>query len=201
MDRMFKRFCQLKKCLALSLFWFFSAAQASNFLSTGHSFLQSTYLIEISQESPLSQKAKALSFGGFETSGGDWVGFGRRYSARWHDTRLSWMTQINPHFGVIWGLSSGERAEKYVISPGVRLGFLFQTQPAKNRFFTVSASTILGGRLQEKTCTADYGEIGGVQQVNRRLAASLLEPAETLKYLYNEKPESSLQVRYRLSFF
>ncbi len=30
---------------------------------------------------------------------------------------------------------------------------------------------------------ADYGDIGGVQRVNCRLAATELEPKETLKYL------------------
>jgi hypothetical protein len=174
--------------------------QADNFLSQGHTFAQSTYLIEVSQDSPLSLKARGMRYGGFETSGGNWVGFDNWYSTEWRDTRLSWITQVNANLGLIWGLSSGERAEKYSIDSGLRLGFLFQTQPRKHSLLSISGSTVLGGRLREKTCTADYGEIGGVQTVNCRLAASVLEPSDTLNYLYNEKPESSVQIRYRLSF-
>lgn len=44
-----------------------------------------------------------------------------------------------------------------------------------------------GGRLKEKICIADYGDIGGVQRVNCRLEATELEPKETLKYLFNER--------------
>jgi hypothetical protein len=44
------------------------------------------------------------------------------------------------------------------------------------------------GKLREKSCTADYGEIGGVQEVNCRMAASILPPSETLKYKFNDKP-------------
>jgi hypothetical protein len=191
----------IRKSVALAVFVCVPAVGASNFLSSGHSLAQSTYLIELSQDSPLSLKARALRLGGFETSGGDWVGFNRWYSANWNDTRLSWMTQFSPNLGLLWGVSSGEKAEKYVIDPGVRLGFLFQTQPARHSLLTISASTVLGGRLREKSCTADYGDIGGVQQVNCRLAATLLEPSETLNYLHYEKPETTLQIRYRRSFF
>ena len=185
---------------AVGLLVLVSTAHAANFLSSGHSFTQSTYLIEIRQDSPLSLKARSMSYGGFETSQGNWVAFDNWYSAKWNDTRLSWITQFNANFGLIWGLSSGEQAEKYSIEPGIRLGLLFQTQTGKNKFLSITGSTMLGGRLKEKTCTADYGEIGGVQEVNCRLAASTLEPSQTLNYLYNEKPESSVQIRYRLSF-
>lgn len=185
---------------ALSSIVWMSSTQAANFLSKDHTFIQSTYLIEITQDSSLSLKARNLSLGGFETSGGNWVGFNSWYSTKWSDTSFSWITQLNPHLGLIWGLSSGERAEKHSIDPGLRLGFLFQTQSGKRSLFSISGSTILGGRLREKTCTADYGEIGGVQEVNCRLAATVLEPSETLKYLYNEKPIGSVQIRYSLFF-
>lgn len=175
--------------------------QADAYLGRGHSLFDSTYLIEITQETSLSQKARGMRSGGYETSGGNWVGFGNWYSTNWSDTRISWITQVNPNFGVIWGLSSGERAEKHRIDPGLRLGVLFQTQPRKHSLLTLSASTVVGGKLREEACVADYGEIGGVQKVNCRLAASVLEPSETLNHLLIEKPESSIQIQYRFFFF
>jgi hypothetical protein len=173
------------------------SAKADGFLEQGHSISRSTYLIEIAQDSRLSLMVRGLRNGGFETSGGSWVTFENWYSTNWHDTRLSWITQVNRNFGVIWGLSTGERAEKYTIEPGFRLGFLFQSQPSKQSLLTFSGSTMLGGRLKEKTCTANYGQIGGVQTVNCRLAASELAPSETLNYLFSEKPESSVHLRFK----
>ena len=59
---------------------------------------------------------------------------------------------------------------------------------------------MLGGTLHEKSCSADYGQIGGVQEVNCRLAASTLPPAETLRYLLNEKPYNHNQVSLMLTW-
>lgn len=174
-----------------------NSVRADGFLEQGHSLSRSTHLIEIAQDSRLSLMVRGLRNGGFETSGGSWIAFENWYSTNWHDTRLSWITQVNRNFGVIWGLSTGERAEKYTIEPGFRLGFLFQSQPSKQSLLTFSGSTMLGGRLKEKTCTANYGQIGGVQTVNCRLAASELAPSETLNYLFNEKPESSVHLRFK----
>lgn len=188
-----------KAVVALTVIWPFSI-RADAYLERGNSFLTSTYLIEVAQDTRLSLMVRGLRNGGFETSGGSWVGFDNWYSSSWHDTRLSWITQVSRNFGVIWGLSTGERAEKYTIDPGLRLGFLLQGQPSKQSLLSLSASTMLGGRLREKTCTADYGQIGGVQTVNCRLAASVLPPSETLNYLINEKPESSVRVQFKYSY-
>lgn len=180
--------------------WCAPAAMADPFNSESHGGFLSTHLIEATQNTSLSLRARTLSRGGFETAGGDWVALGDWYSADWKDTRLSWMTQLTPHLGLIWGLSTGERAKKYVIDPGLRIGFLFQSELGKNNLISVSFSSTVGGRLKEKTCTADYGEMAGVQQVNCRLAASALAPAETLKYMINEKPTNVAQLRYQFSF-
>lgn len=59
---------------------------------------------------------------------------------------------------------------------------------------------MFGGRLKEKTCSADYGEIGGVQTVNCRLAASTLQPAETLQYLMNEKPKQDMLISVKWTY-
>jgi len=191
---------KLTKAILLGLAICSFNAKADAFLEQGNSLLSSTHLIEIAQDTRLSMKVRGLRNGGFETSGGSWIGFDRWYSASWHDTRLSWITQINRNFGVIWGLSTGERAEKYSIDPGLRLGFLLQTQVTKSSLLTLSGSTMLGGRLKEKTCTANYGAIGGVQTVNCRLAASELPPSQTLNYLLSEKPESSIQLQFKYSY-
>jgi len=61
-------------------------------------------------------------------------------------------------------------------------------------------TTRIGGHLRERACTADYGEIGGVQRVNCRLAATPLEPRETLQYLWDERPGDRLQASVGLMF-
>jgi hypothetical protein len=177
-----------------------ASAHAATSLQEGSTILQSTHLIEIANDTRLSIKSRGLRYGGFETSGGNWVDFGKWYSTDWHDTRLSWMTQLNRNLGVIWGLSTGEKAEKYEIEPGLRLGFVYQAQLSKHTNFSVTGSAIVGGRLQEKPCVANYGAIGGVQTVNCRLAASVLPPQQTLQYLLNEKPESHVQFRFMQLF-
>jgi len=193
-----------KACLCLSVVMAFAwtqAAHADPGWYPARSLLGSTHLIEITQDTYLSSKKRGLRHGGFETSGGSWVGFDQWYGTDWNDTRVSWITQVNQSAGVIWGLSTGEKAKKYAIDPGFRIGFLFQTQLGKRASLSLTGSTVVGGKLREKACMADYGDIGGIQVVNCRLAASTLAPSETLKYLYNEKPDSSVQLRYRLMFF
>lgn len=158
-----------------------------------------TQLIEVRQDSDLSRKLGQFRSGGFESSQGAWVSFHPWYSTAWKDTSIAWMTQLTPHLGLIWGGSTGERGEKYTIAPSLKLGAVFQTEPLKNTIFSIKATTLLGGTLKEKSCSADYGDIGGVQEVNCRLAASTLEPAETLKYLLNDKPYNQNQILIQLT--
>ena len=101
-----------------------------------------------------------------------------------------------------WGLSTGERGQKYRIEPGLKIGFLVQTEISRNSTISLSATTILAGMLTEETCIADYGAIGGVQTVNCRLAASTLPPAETLQHLFDDPPTDKidLTLRYQLRF-
>mgnify|MGYP007024630504 FL=1 len=161
-----------------------------------------THLVELVQGSEQSKRAAEFRTGGFESAGGQWVGFDRWYRPKWTDMRATWMTQLTPEFGVLWGASTGERAEKYSISPSLKLGVVYQTKVGLNAYFSVRATSVLGGRMKEKTCTADYGDIGGVEQVNCRLAASEMTPTETLKYLTNALPPDrhNVWVRYTLVF-
>ncbi len=171
-------------------------------LMDGDALWSSTHLIEAEQGSLLSARVAGLVGGGFETSGGSWVGFDRWYSTRWLDARFSWMTQLSPGFGVIWGLSTGERGAKYQIQPSLKLGFVFHTQVTRRASLSVRAATILGGRLREQPCVAHYGDIGGVQSVNCRMAASVLPPDQTLGYLFNEKPfnRNTFSIQYAWYF-
>jgi hypothetical protein len=151
-------------------------------------FIDATHLIDVKQGSELSGKVSDSSAGGFETAQGNFVSFKQWYQTNWTDTKTVWMTEINPNLGVIWGFSTGEKAEKYEISRSVTIVFAYSTQIDKTSFLSIRGTTILGGNLREKTCTADYGDIGGIQEVNCRLAATPLPPSETLMHLFNDKP-------------
>lgn len=153
------------------------------------SFIESTYLIDLHQGSFLSDKASRLRSGGYDLSDGRYQSFNKWYRTKWKDVSAAWMTQVTPDFGVIYGFSSGERGEKYTIQPSLKLGFVAHKLVSEHTHFTLRATTMVGGRLREKSCVADYGDIGGVQAVNCRLAATLLPPAETLGYLMDEDPD------------
>lgn len=155
---------------------------------------RSTSLIEIRQGSDLSGRMRGLKGQGFESSGGDRVDFAAWYSTRWTDVRIAWMTQLTRDTGLIWGVGTGEQGVKYRISPSFKLGLIHQARLGRRTTFTLRATTTLGGRLRERPCTADYGDIGGVQAVNCRLAASELEPTETLRYLFNDTARDQRQV-------
>lgn len=167
--------------------------------ATGSTAFQRTQLVEVRQDSDLSRKLAQFRSGGFESAQGAWVSFHPWYSSTWQDTGMAWMTPLTPNLGVIWGGSTGERGEKYTLAPSLKIGAVFQAVPMKDTVFSIKATTLLGGTLKEKSCRADYGDIGGVQEVNCRLAASTLAPAETLKYLLHEKPYNQNKILIQLS--
>jgi hypothetical protein len=179
-----------------------SMAKATELQAAAKYVFTNTYLIDIGQGSQLSQVMRASQTGGFETANGNWVSFKGWYSTNWTDSRLAMMTQLTPWLGLIWGASTGELGEKYTIDPSVKVGLVVRHDFAKNSSLSFKATTVLGGSLREKSCIADYGEIGGQQKVNCRLAATPLAPNDTLQYLYNMKPLNSyfLSVQYSLSF-
>lgn len=164
---------------------------------------KSTHLVEFAQVSESSRTASGFRAGGYESAYGQWISFDRWYRpSGLKDTRLTWMTQLHPRFGLLWGMSTGEQGEKYRIDPAFKLGFVFQENFGRHAHVSVKASTLLGGRMREHPCTADYGAIGGVQQVNCRLAASTLAPSETLHYLINSAPadRDALHIRFVYEF-
>jgi hypothetical protein len=154
----------------------------------GATFRASTHLIDLRQGSYLSRRAGNLRAGGYELANGSAVSLDRWYDTQWVDVGATWMTQFTENVGFIYGLTTGERASKYTIAPSLKLGLVMQVQPAQNMVVSLRATTILGGALNEKSCMADYGAIGGEQRVNCRLAASTLAPSDTLNYLVRQRP-------------
>ena len=160
-----------------------------------------THLVEFVQGSEQSKRVAGFRTAGFESAGGEWVGFDKWYRPKMVDTRLTWMTQFTPEFGLLWGGSTGERAEKYTIAPSLKLGFVYKVKANLHSYFSIRATSVIGGRLQARTCIADYGGIGDVQQVNCRLAATELAPSDTLKYLINALPHDRHSVQIRYTYF
>jgi hypothetical protein len=162
------------------------------------SFWANNLLIDLYEGSNRSVLARDLRRGGFELSDGTPLSFRNWYTPRYPELTMLFLRPLSESFGLIWGLGSGERAEKYEIDPSLHLGFIFQHQPFENAFLTIRLTYPIGGRLREKACVADYGDIGGIQSVNCRLAATLLPPEETLQYLVNES--GNLDARLSINF-
>lgn len=177
-----------------------SNSNAQYCIGCGNSVLESTYLIEVKQDTSVSLKARELRSGGYETAFGNNVNFISWYSPSWYDTKITWITQITSKFGIVWGVSTGEYGEKYNIHPGLSLGFMYQLEPIKSGLITIFTTTTLGGNLSEKTCEADYGEIAGIHQVNCRLAATTMTPQETLNYMVEAKPENIWHIKFQYFF-
>nr|MCA0805960.1 hypothetical protein [Rhizobium sp. T1473] len=159
---------------------------------------QETSLVGIYQGSELTAAADHLGQGGYELSDGTLVSFDKWYLSNWIDMRFEMLTQLSDDFGILWGASTGQRAEKVGIEPSVKLGFILQKRPTASTTLSLTVSSIFGGNLTERPCTADYGAIGGEQRVNCRLAASQLRPSDTLKYMINLEP-SRLKIDLRFT--
>ena len=160
-----------------------------------------TFVLGVTQGSSLTNTVQTIEGGGYELSDGTPVSFVRWYHTDWVDVRIDMLTQLSDNFGILWGGSTGERGQKFNIDPSIKLGVIAQQQPTQNSTISLSVTTILGGQLAEFPCVADYGDIGGKQPVNCRLAASFLAPNETLKYLLNAAPSRlNISLSYSASF-
>lgn len=177
------------------------AAKAWNLPPSKDQMIGSTYLLNISQGSTLSGRMAAFRGQGYESSDGDRISFQGWYSTRWTELKLDWLTMASRNTGIIWGIGTGEHGEKYRINPSLKIGFIHSIDLTHHASLTFSATTVLGGRLKEKTCQADFGEIGGVQTTNCRLAATPLTSEEALAYLIDERPRSAqASIRYQWQF-
>ncbi len=164
------------------------------------SFFFDTYFVNMQHRTYLTDKVRNLQDQSFELSNGNLVAMKKWYSPKSADMQLDFMTQLTPRLGLVWGASTGNYGEKFVIQPSFKLGMVFHTQPTPNSELSLSLTRQLRGRLEEKPCIADYGSIGGVQTVNCRYAASTMEPSQTLKYLLNEKAPDSVYISLRYKF-
>lgn len=198
--------------ICFALFWlcFPASAQAqslsarSPFLALEGSRQTATHWIGLEHHTPLSRQVSQFRNQGYELSGGQAINFNTWYSTDWQDMRLSWLTQVHPSWGFIWGFGTGERGQKYRIDPSLQLGLLMNQAIDPHSAWSLKVSTRVGGRLKEKPCEAFYNAdpASGMQTVNCRLAASELPPEETLQYLLNTPPDDrlSLTVRYVRQF-
>lgn len=175
-----------------------SRAQSDNLLTLDATH-QVSRLILLQQGTGQSQKVRSLSRQRMELSDGNPADLRGMFSASWPDTELSFLTPLRRDTGVVWGFSTGERGPKYRIDPSFHVGFRYLNAVGPRTWWSFQLTTLLGGRLRERSCTADYGEIGGVQEVNCRMAASDLPPAETLAHLINEGPDSRTRITWRFS--
>ena len=155
---------------------------------------EDTFFLDAYTGSERSRAAEGLRRGGYELSGGERVDFRDWYTPAFSDTTLLLLTQVTPDFGIIWGASTGESAEKYRIDPAVHLGFVFRYVPFDNAEIAMKATYPFFGRLRERSCEADYPNLGGVYTVNCRLAAGVLPPEETLQYLVDMRGEADAKV-------
>lgn len=180
-----------------------SAISAAVFLggqSQAHGFWEKTFLLDVSVGSSRSDIARGLRRGGFELADGTPIYFTDWYTPAIPDFNLKYLTTVTPDFGLIWGVSTGEKAEKYQINPGLWLGFLYREQISRNSNLSLSAVTLIGGNFRERMCVGDWPEFGGRQQVNCRLAATPLPPQDTLKFLVRERGirETRATLRYQI---
>lgn len=175
----------LSRLAALAVAFGLSASAVN---ASAGSLIDNTFLLNVTQRTRLSDVAWRLGDGGYELADGTFVELRKWYDPRWIDLDFHFLTQLGENAGLLWGFSTGEWGAKYRIHPSVKLGLILQHKFSPQASISVSATRRFGGGLEERPCVADYGEIGGVQLVHCRLAASQIEPAETLQYLYRTKP-------------
>jgi hypothetical protein len=183
--------------MAIKQFIFVLASLLSSYCCAESRF-GSTYLIEVKQGSELSEKVNFYTGAGFESSNGGFVSFRPWYETKWTDARIAFMTEITDNIGFLWGFSSGEHGQKYRIDPSLKVGLAFFQTFSDQTQLSFKFTTILGGNLKESICMANYGDVGGVQAVNCRLAATPLPPSETLPYLFSDRPYNQTVINLEL---
>ena len=165
-------------------------------------FWERTFLLDLRMGSSRSDIAKDLARGGYELDDGKPIDFADWYTARFPDFNVKFLTSVSDDFGLIWGFSTGERGEKYRIDPGLWIGFIYRHEISNRTDWTLSAMSMFGGDLQERTCRAFYRTTGAFETVNCRLAATPLPPQDTLRFLVRERGfrETRVSLRYQFRF-
>ena len=155
-----------------------------------------THLLDVYLGSYRSDQVRAVSTGSFELADGEVVSFEDWYSPTFPDLTVLMLTELTDDLGLVWGVSLGERGEKYRIDPALHLGLTWQVRLSDRATLSASLRTMIGGRLRERSCSADYGTFG-VAEVNCRLAATLMAPEETLNYMFDTPGWQETQVSIR----
>lgn len=168
-------------------------ARAESFL------IPNTRLVDVQIGSELSERMRSYANQNHTLSSGASLSLDPLYSAEFREVSATWITQVEPNLGIYWGLSTGETGEKYRIDPALKLGFVLTHALSRNSQISLSASTVLGGRLQEYPCAAETGS-GGINSVNCRLAGSSMAAEDTLGYMFNEAPPDRTQITVRYTF-
>lgn len=183
------------------LVWLMLALGLSGAPARAQNFWEDTVLAGI-YRSGNSRSVQSISWGATRLSNGSQVPLRQWYSAGMQDWHVTMLTAVNKNFGLLWGFGIGEAGEKYRIDPSLTLGFIYTYEPGPSSTLSFRLSTVLGGRLTERPCVANYGAIGGVQTVNCRLAASPMRPADTLRHLIDNEPyeQIRLNVVYKFRF-
>ncbi len=160
----------------------------------------STRLVDLSFDGMNSGIVRQAARQGFELSGGDPVDLSRWYAPQMPNLRAVFSTQVSRDLALVWGGSLGERGTKYSLGPSGVIGMTYRRQISRRATLGVEVYGQFGGALREGSCMGDYGALGGVQEVNCRLAASTLSPRQTLDYLWNAPPSVDASVRLTYQF-
>lgn len=161
----------------------------------------STYLISLQQGTQLSEEVKGFKNVQYESSEGNVISLKAMYTPKIQNIRALFLTSFDENSGLLWGFTTGERAQKYTIDPSITLGWIQRWTPYKRHSITLKAIATYGGKLKEHTCLADYGDIAGLQTVNCRLAATVIAPEESLAFLENKRPkENKISVEWTYMF-
>ena len=165
-------------------------------LQSGAASASETHLLDVYAGSSRSAQMKTVRSEGYELAGGEVVRFDDWYRPVIPDLTVLLLTELSADLGLIWGVSLGERGEKYRIDPAFHIGLTWQVRLSETATLSTSVQTMIGGRLRETSCSADYG-VFGMAEVNCRLAASLLPPEETLDYLFDTPGHRETRVTIR----
>lgn len=168
-------------------------AYSSNANDLFVSVFAKTKLSDVSQGGDLSELAKSFRSQSFELQDGTIVRMDDYYKTSWTNLKITFLTELNTNFNLLWGIGTGEYGSKYRIDPSILLGFIYNRDLKRGSVFSFRFSQRFGERFIEKPCAASYGTISEqFQPVNCRLAASDLPPDETLRYLViRDSAESS----------
>ena len=129
-----------------------------------------------------------------------------RPSNNWLDTELMFATRVlnEERFtaSMLWGGSTGQDAQKMYVQPSARVGLFMAAAPLDNLLITAKFSTVVaGGRQIERSCSANYGEIGGTQAVKCSMASSVMAPSDTLKYMTNTQSREQILAQVAMKWF